>query len=258
MYGQTEATARMAYMPPDQLPGSPRRHRRSDPGRRLPSCGRGRAGDRGRRDLRRVGLFRPHRRCSATPWRRPTPRQVSRELELKTGDLEAVQRLEGPLPHRRPQRAGSPSCSACASAWTKVEDRPRARRGVRAVVAGDDSLLAVAVSTGDPGARSPKACPSSSTCRPRSSASSPSPVSRLLASGKFDYPDDLADRRGEQARTRRAGRRRDHPGERLPPRLPAGGPDRGRQLHQPGRRLLGYVRLSWRSRSARLPPRPWE
>ena len=88
MYGQTEATARMAYLPPDLAATAPGTHRRAGPGRlvHLEPLPERRSPARPTRG-RRARLPRAQRDARATPRRRPTWPLGRDVAELRTGDV---------------------------------------------------------------------------------------------------------------------------------------------------------------------------
>ena len=145
MYGQTEATARMAYLPPELAPSRPRRSACRSPAARFDASTARRDDGVGELVYRGPNVMlgyadgpadlaaRPHGRRAAH--RRPRPRARPTGCTRSSGGA-----------------AGSSSCSGCGSTSAQVE-RLLADEGCAAVCAGVDDELLVAVRTGpDPDA----------------------------------------------------------------------------------------------------------
>ena len=81
MYGQTEATARMAYLPPDLAARPSRRHRRADPRRVASGSNRSRTPSPTPASSSTPGRTS----CSATPRARPTSASAARSTSSQYG-----------------------------------------------------------------------------------------------------------------------------------------------------------------------------
>ena len=267
MYGQTEATARMAYLPPELAATAPGGDRRRDPGReRSPSSPRRRPPASGR-----SGLPRARTSCSATPAPRPTSPSggpstscapATSGRRRPDGLFEVVGRRS--RVRQAVRGAGRPRRGSRAS-WP--------RRGIEAACTGNDARLVVAPSTGPAATARPRR-----VGRPRRRCGLPAPLVTVVVvvdelprrpNGKLDHPAvaALAAPRPAGAaasgRCRRDARGGDRPRARgLRPDVPRAAARRRRVVRRPRRGLpdlragLGRHRAGARRTSRRVGPIP--